>query len=40
MGIAIYPRDATEIDELLKRADEAMMEVKKSTKNAVRFTEK
>lgn len=40
IGVSIYPKDATEIDELLKRADEAMMEVKKSTKNAVRFAKK
>ncbi len=38
IGVAMYPADGTEIDELLKKADTAMMEVKKSGKGAVKFT--
>lgn len=37
IGVAMYPVNGTKIDELLKKADAAMMAVKKSGKNAVRF---
>lgn len=37
IGAVMYKKDGTPIDELLKKADAAMIAVKKSGKNAVRF---
>lgn len=37
VGIALYPGDAENIDELFKRADAAMYEAKRAGKNAFRF---
>lgn len=37
IGISIYPTDGLEMDVLIKRADEAMYEVKKSGKSSYRF---
>ena len=39
MGVAIYPTDATNIDDLIDRADRAMYEAKQLNKNAYRFFE-
>lgn len=37
IGVAIYPDDATSISALIKCADEAMYDVKRSGKNNIRF---
>lgn len=37
VGIALYPGDGEDIEQLIKRADEAMYEVKSSGKNGFRF---
>jgi diguanylate cyclase (GGDEF)-like protein len=37
IGVAIYPDDGTEIDALIKAADEAMYSVKNSGKNGYAF---
>lgn len=37
IGIALFPADAREAVELLKRADEALYEVKKSSRGSARF---
>ncbi len=37
IGVAIYPNDAKSLDELLTRADDAMYEVKKESKNGIKY---
>lgn len=37
VGIALFPADGSDVDGLIKRADEAMYEVKRAGKNAFRF---
>lgn len=37
IGIALFPDDGADVEGLIKRADEAMYEVKRSGKNACRF---
>jgi len=37
IGIAVYPQDGTKVEELLKNADYAMFEAKKSGKNNFQF---
>ncbi len=37
LGIAIYPDDATDIDELIRKADTAMYQAKAGGKNGVQF---
>lgn len=37
IGCSVYPRDSTEIDSLLKYADIAMIEAKRTGMNAFRF---
>ncbi|WP_050180518.1 DUF4084 domain-containing protein [Domibacillus robiginosus] len=37
IGIALYPQDGEDVDELLKKADAAMYEVKQSGKGAYQF---
>lgn len=37
IGIALFPADGTDVDSLVKRADEAMYEVKRAGKNGYRF---
>ncbi len=37
VGIALYPADGQDLDELIKRADQAMYGVKKAGKNGVAF---
>jgi diguanylate cyclase (GGDEF)-like protein len=39
IGIATYPWDSTDIDRLIKLADEAMYKVKSTGKNGYRFAE-
>jgi diguanylate cyclase (GGDEF)-like protein len=37
IGIALFPDDGTDMDQLIKKADEAMYRVKKGGKNGFRF---
>ena len=37
IGIAIYPKDANNIEDLIKKADSAMYEIKKSGKNNFKY---
>jgi diguanylate cyclase (GGDEF)-like protein/PAS domain S-box-containing protein len=38
IGIALFPDDSIDMDQLIKKADEAMYRVKKAGKNGFRFT--
>jgi len=39
IGISLYPKHSSEIDDLINYADTAMYEVKKATKNSFLFYE-
>ncbi|MCK4975018.1 MAG: diguanylate cyclase, partial [Sulfurimonas sp.] len=40
IGISLFPQDAQDIDTLINNADEAMYEIKLSSKNAYKFYKK